>query len=78
MAGGWRPAADVTSCRPTRPDAAGRHGIGMLDTMKNRTSGPDEVREKFGVTPKVVTCRRWPATRRQVPACWDCVTNGGE
>src|SRR4029079_9479206 len=26
-----------------------RPGIGMLDTMKNRTIGPDEVREKVGV-----------------------------
>ena len=31
-----------------------RPGIGMLDTMKNRTIGPDEVREKFGVTPDKV------------------------
>ena len=29
-------------------------GIVMLDTMKNRTIGPDEVREKFGVTPDKV------------------------
>ncbi len=31
-----------------------RPGISMLDTMKNRTIGPDEVREKFGVTPDKV------------------------
>ena len=29
-------------------------GIVMLDTMKNRTIGPDEVREKFGVPPDKV------------------------
>src|SRR6476646_7928421 len=29
-------------------------GLVMLDTMKNRTIGPDEVREKFGVTPDKV------------------------
>ncbi len=29
-------------------------GVTMLDTMKNRTIGPDEVREKFGVTPDKV------------------------
>jgi DNA polymerase I len=29
-------------------------GIVMLDTMKNRTIGPDEVREKFGVPPEKV------------------------
>jgi DNA polymerase-1 len=29
-------------------------GVSMLDTMKNRTIGPDEVREKFGVTPDKV------------------------
>ncbi len=29
-------------------------GIVMLDTMKNRTIGPDEVREKFGVPPNKV------------------------
>jgi DNA polymerase-1 len=29
-------------------------GVSMLDTMKNRTIGPDEVREKFGVAPDKV------------------------
>jgi DNA polymerase-1 len=29
-------------------------GISMLDTMKNRAIGPDEVREKFGVPPEKV------------------------
>src|SRR4029079_16732684 len=29
-------------------------GIVMLDTMKNKTIGPDEVRERFGVTPDKV------------------------
>ncbi len=29
-------------------------GMSMLDTMKNRTIGPDEVRERFGVTPDKV------------------------
>ncbi|HZT48916.1 MAG TPA: DNA polymerase I [Hyphomicrobiaceae bacterium] len=29
-------------------------GIVMLDTMKNRTIGPDEVRERFGVPPEKV------------------------
>ena len=29
-------------------------GVTMLDTMKNRAIGPDEVREKFGVTPDKV------------------------
>ena len=29
-------------------------GLTMLDTMKNRTIGPDEVREKFGVPPEKV------------------------
>jgi DNA polymerase I len=29
-------------------------GISMLDTMKNRSIGPDEVREKFGVPPDKV------------------------
>ncbi len=29
-------------------------GVSMLDTMKNRAIGPDEVREKFGVTPDKV------------------------
>jgi DNA polymerase-1 len=29
-------------------------GLVMLDTMKNRTIGPDEVREKFGVPPNKV------------------------
>jgi DNA polymerase I len=29
-------------------------GLTMLDTMKNRSIGPDEVREKFGVTPDKV------------------------
>jgi len=29
-------------------------GVQMLDTMKNRTIGPDEVREKFGVSPDKV------------------------
>ncbi len=29
-------------------------GLTMLDTMKNRTIGPDEVREKFGVPPDKV------------------------
>jgi DNA polymerase I len=31
-----------------------RPGIVMLDTMKNRTIGPDEVRERFGVPPQKV------------------------
>jgi DNA polymerase I len=31
-----------------------RPGIVMLDTMKNRTIGPDEVRERFGVPPEKV------------------------
>ncbi|HJU30289.1 MAG TPA: 5'-3' exonuclease H3TH domain-containing protein, partial [Hyphomicrobiaceae bacterium] len=31
-----------------------RPGILMLDTMKNRTIGPDEVRERFGVPPEKV------------------------
>ncbi|KAB2914146.1 MAG: DNA polymerase I [Hyphomicrobiaceae bacterium] len=31
-----------------------RPGVTMLDTMKNRTIGPDEVRERFGVTPDKV------------------------
>jgi DNA polymerase-1 len=31
-----------------------RSGISMLDTMKNRTIGPDEVRERFGVPPDKV------------------------
>src|SRR6185436_16901109 len=31
-----------------------RSGISMLDTMKNRSIGPDEVREKFGVPPDKV------------------------
>ncbi len=29
-------------------------GMSMLDTMKNKTIGPDEVREKFGVPPDKV------------------------
>jgi DNA polymerase I len=29
-------------------------GVSMLDTMKNRSIGPDEVRERFGVTPDKV------------------------
>ena len=29
-------------------------GISMLDTMKNRSIGPDEVRERFGVSPERV------------------------
>src|SRR5215470_15642574 len=29
-------------------------GVRMLDTMKNRTIGPDEVRERFGVPPEKV------------------------
>ena len=29
-------------------------GVSMLDTMKNRAIGPDEVREKFGVPPEKV------------------------
>ncbi|HEY7548512.1 MAG TPA: DNA polymerase I [Hyphomicrobiaceae bacterium] len=29
-------------------------GVSMLDTMKNRTIGPDEVRERFGVPPEKV------------------------
>jgi DNA polymerase-1 len=29
-------------------------GVSMLDTMKNKTIGPDEVRERFGVTPDKV------------------------
>ena len=29
-------------------------GVSMLDTMKNKTIGPDEVREKFGVPPDKV------------------------
>ena len=29
-------------------------GLVMLDTMKNRTIGPDEVRERFGVPPNKV------------------------
>src|SRR5215831_10203069 len=29
-------------------------GVRMLDTMKNRTIGPDEVRERFGVPPDKV------------------------
>jgi DNA polymerase-1 len=29
-------------------------GVSMLDTMKNRTIGPDEVRERFGVPPDKV------------------------
>jgi DNA polymerase I len=29
-------------------------GVSMLDTMKNRAIGPDEVRERFGVTPDKV------------------------
>src|SRR5262245_38637943 len=29
-------------------------GVTMLDTMKNRSIGPDEVRERFGVTPDKV------------------------
>jgi DNA polymerase I len=29
-------------------------GVTMLDTMKNRSIGPDEVRDKFGVTPDKV------------------------
>jgi DNA polymerase-1 len=29
-------------------------GVAMLDTMKNRTIGPDEVRERFGVPPEKV------------------------
>jgi len=29
-------------------------GVSMLDTMKNRSIGPDEVREKFGVPPDKV------------------------
>src|SRR5262249_38465180 len=29
-------------------------GVLMLDTMKNKTIGPDEVRERFGVTPDKV------------------------
>jgi len=29
-------------------------GVSMLDTMKNKSIGPDEVREKFGVTPDKV------------------------
>jgi DNA polymerase-1 len=29
-------------------------GVTMLDTMKNKTIGPDEVREKFGVAPDKV------------------------
>ena len=29
-----------------------RPGISMLDTMKNRSIGPDEVRERFGVPPE--------------------------
>ncbi len=29
-------------------------GVSMLDTMKNKAIGPDEVREKFGVTPDKV------------------------
>jgi DNA polymerase-1 len=29
-------------------------GVVMLDTMKNKTIGPDEVRERFGVTPDKV------------------------
>jgi DNA polymerase I len=38
-------------------------GVEMLDPMKNRRIGPEEVVEKFGVGPdKVSTCRRWPAT----------------
>ena len=31
-----------------------RPGISMLDTMKNRSIGPDEVRERFGVAPERV------------------------
>ena len=31
-----------------------RPGISMLDTMKNRSIGPDEVRERFGVPPERV------------------------
>jgi DNA polymerase I len=31
-----------------------RSGISMLDTMKNRSIGPDEVRERFGVPPERV------------------------
>jgi DNA polymerase I len=31
-----------------------RPGISMLDTMKNRSIGPDEVRERFGVSPERV------------------------
>src|SRR5262249_10607062 len=29
-------------------------GVSMLDTMKNKSIGPDEVREKFGVPPDKV------------------------
>jgi len=31
-----------------------RSGVSMLDTMKNRSIGPDEVRERFGVPPERV------------------------
>src|SRR5215475_8461967 len=31
-----------------------RPGVSMLDTMKNRSIGPDEVRERFGVSPERV------------------------
>ena len=47
-------------------------GIVMLDTMKNRTIGPDEVRERFGVPPEQGRRRAGAGRRLRPTTCRAC------
>ena len=48
----WPPAGGLRSCRPTRTSCSSSGpGIEMQDPIKQKPIGPDEVFEKFGVTP---------------------------